>query len=39
MVIYALARRGVSPELNAVSTVLIVGLGALVLFSERLRTK
>jgi spermidine/putrescine transport system permease protein len=39
MVIYALARRGVSPELNAVSTLLIVGLGALVLLSERLRAK
>lgn len=39
MVIYALARRGVSPELNAVSTVLVVGLGTLVLISERLRTK
>ena len=39
MVIYSLARRGVSPELNAVSTVLIVGLGALVLASERLRAR
>ncbi len=38
MVIYALARRGVSPMLNAVSTVIVVVLGALVLISERLRT-
>lgn len=39
MAIYALARRGVSPELNAVSTVLVAGLGTLVLISERLRTR
>ena len=39
MVIYALARRGVNPMLNAVSTVIVVGLGALVLISERLRRK
>jgi spermidine/putrescine transport system permease protein len=37
MTIYALARRGVSPLLNAVSTVIVVALGALVLISERLR--
>jgi ABC-type spermidine/putrescine transport system permease subunit II len=37
MVIYALARRGVNPVLNAVSTLIVVGLGALVLVSERLR--
>jgi spermidine/putrescine transport system permease protein len=37
MVIYSLARRGVSPMLNAVSTILVIGLGALVLISERLR--
>jgi spermidine/putrescine transport system permease protein len=37
MVIYALARRGVSPTLNAVSTLIVVGLGALVLISERLQ--
>ena len=36
MVIYALARRGVNPMLNAVSTLIVVGLGALVLISERL---
>ena len=38
MAIYALARRGVNPMLNAVSTVVIVALGAIVLFSERLRS-
>lgn len=39
MTIYALARRGVSPVLNAVSTIVVVGLGALVLVSERLRAR
>jgi len=38
MAIYALARRGVNPVLNAVSTMIVVGLGALVLVSERLRS-
>jgi spermidine/putrescine transport system permease protein len=38
MVIYALARRGVNPMLNAVSTVVVVALGAMVLVSERLRS-
>ncbi len=38
MVIYALARRGVNPMLNAVSTVVVFALGALVLLSERLRS-
>jgi len=37
MVIYALARRGVNPMLNAVSTIVVIGLGALVMISERLR--
>jgi spermidine/putrescine transport system permease protein len=37
MVIYALARRGVNPMLNAVSTVIVMGLGVLVLISEWLR--
>jgi spermidine/putrescine transport system permease protein len=39
MVIYALARRGVNPMLNAVSTMLVFGLGVMVLVSERLRAK
>jgi spermidine/putrescine transport system permease protein len=38
MAIYALARRGVNPVLNAVSTVIVVALGAMVLISERLRS-
>ncbi|MBZ5605742.1 MAG: ABC transporter permease [Acidobacteriia bacterium] len=37
MVIYAMARRGVNPMLNAVSTVIVAGLGTMVLLSERLR--
>ncbi len=37
MVIYAMARRGISPVVNAISTIIVVGLGALVVFSERLR--
>ncbi|MBY0505903.1 MAG: ABC transporter permease [Bryobacteraceae bacterium] len=39
MVMYATARRGVSPVLNAVSTVIVLGLGGLILLSERLQTK
>jgi spermidine/putrescine transport system permease protein len=38
MVIYALARRGVNPMLNAVSTIIVTALGAMVLISERLRS-
>ena len=38
MVIYAMARRGVNPVLNAVSTLIVVGLGMLIMLSERLRT-
>ena len=38
MVIYAIARRGVSPTLNAISALIVFGLGALILVSERLRT-
>jgi spermidine/putrescine transport system permease protein len=37
MAIYALARRGVNPMLNAVSTLVVVALGAMILVSERLR--
>lgn len=36
MVIYAMARRGIRPEVNAVSAVIVVLLGSLVLVSERL---
>ena len=38
MVVYAMARRGVNPVLNAVSTTVVVLLGAMVLLSERLRS-
>jgi spermidine/putrescine transport system permease protein len=38
MVIYAMARRGVSPVLNAVSTLIVMGLGVLVIVSEKLRS-
>jgi spermidine/putrescine transport system permease protein len=37
MVIYAMAKRGVSPVVNAVSTLIVTGLGVLILVSERLR--
>ena len=37
MVIYAMARRGVNPALNAISTVVVFGLGLLIVVSERLR--
>lgn len=37
MVIYAMARRGVNPVLNAVSTLVVAGLGTFILISERLR--
>jgi spermidine/putrescine transport system permease protein len=38
MVIYAIARRGVNPVVNAISALIVVGFGALILISERLRT-
>ncbi len=37
MVIYAMARRGISPVVNAISTLIVFGLGALILVSERIR--
>ena len=37
MVIYAMARRGANPVVNAISTAIIIGLGALIVVSERLR--
>ncbi|MGH9557721.1 MAG: ABC transporter permease [Bryobacteraceae bacterium] len=37
MAIYAMARRGVNPILNAISTVVMIALGMMVLLSERLR--
>jgi len=39
MVIYTMARRGVSPVVNAVSAVLVVGLGTLILLAGRLQTR
>ena len=38
MVIYAIARRGVNPVVNAISALIVVAFGTLVLLSERLRT-
>lgn len=38
MVIYAMARRGISPVVNAISTLIVVGLGGLIMVSERLRS-
>jgi spermidine/putrescine transport system permease protein len=38
MVIYAIARRGVNPVVNAISALIVVGFGVLILVSERLRT-
>ena len=37
MVIYAIARRGANPAINAISALIVVGLGALIIVSERLR--
>lgn len=37
MVIYAMARRGVSPVVNAVSTLIVLLFGALILISQRLQ--
>jgi ABC-type spermidine/putrescine transport system permease subunit II len=37
MVIYAMARRGVSPVVNAISTLIIVAIGLLILLAERVR--
>lgn len=37
MVIYGMARRGISPVVNAISTVILVMLSILILASERLR--
>jgi spermidine/putrescine transport system permease protein len=36
MIIYAMARKGVSPEVNALSVMITVGLGVLVLISGKL---
>ena len=36
MVIYAMARRGASPVINAISAIIVVVFGALILVSERM---
>lgn len=38
MVIYAMARRGANPVVNAVSTLIVVALGLLIVVAERLET-
>ena len=37
MVIYAMARRGASPAINAISALVTVFFGLLILLSERMR--
>ncbi len=37
MVVYAIAKRGADPVVNAVSAIIVMGLGGLILASERLR--
>lgn len=37
MVLYAMARRGANPVVSAISTVVFLGFGALILLSERMR--
>ena len=39
MVIYAIARRGINPVVNAISALIVFALGLLVLVSERLRVR
>jgi spermidine/putrescine transport system permease protein len=39
MVIYAVARRGANPAINAVSAIIVVVLGGLIVVSERIRGK
>jgi spermidine/putrescine transport system permease protein len=39
MVIYAMARRGVSPVVNAVSAMIVVAFGAIILISQRLQER
>ncbi|HEY3738197.1 MAG TPA: ABC transporter permease [Bryobacteraceae bacterium] len=37
MVIFQMARRGVSPVVNAISTLIVIALGGLILLSERIQ--
>lgn len=36
MIVYGMARRGVNPTVNAISTLIVVGLGALIVVSQQL---
>jgi len=38
MVIYAIARRGVNPIVNAISALIVVGFGCLIMISQRLQS-
>jgi spermidine/putrescine transport system permease protein len=37
MVVYAMARRGANPVINAVSALIVVLFGVLIVISERVR--
>ncbi len=39
MIIYAMARKGVSPEVNALSMMITLGLGVLILLAGRLEQR
>lgn len=39
MIIYGMARRGVNPAVNAISTLIVFGLGVLIVISQRLEQK
>lgn len=39
MIIYGMARRGVNPAVNAISTVIVFGLGVLIVISQRLEER
>ena len=39
MVIYAMARRGVSPVVNAVSALIVVTFGGIIVVSQRLQAR
>ena len=39
MIIYAMARKGVSPEVNAISVLITVALGAFILMAGRLEQR
>jgi len=37
MVIYTMARKGVSPAVNAMSALIVIGVGALIVAAEKLQ--